>query len=163
MSQQHMKIIDLRQSPHHLTTLADWHHKQWSEYNEDESLQQRIERMHSYLDNQIIPSTYIAVDDDTLLGSAAIVECDMDTRPDLTPWLASVYVREDLRSKGIGRQLVEHVMHTSYNNGIEQLYLFTPDSAGFYQKLGWQVICEDSYLNHAVTVMKISLTELIKD
>ena len=39
MSQQHMEIIDPKDAPRHLATLAGWHHEQWSGYNRNQSLQ----------------------------------------------------------------------------------------------------------------------------
>ena len=157
-----MKIIDLREASHHLSTLARWHHEQWSDYNNNETMQQRIERMALYLDDYFIPTTYIAIEDG-LLGSAAIVDNDMESRPALTPWLASVYVKPDLRNRGIGSQLVEHVMRSSYDNGIHRLYLFTPDRADFYHKLGWQIMDKETYRGHEVTVMKAELIDILSD
>jgi N-acetylglutamate synthase-like GNAT family acetyltransferase len=69
-------------------------------------------------------------------------------------------VRADRRSQGIGRQLVEYVMRSSYDNGIDKLYLFTPDSVDFYQHLGWRIVSNENYQEHDVTVMKAELTEL---
>ncbi len=83
-----IKIKDLRENPEYTETLAQWHHKQWGELNPEFSLEKRREKMLLYLKDDFIPSTYVAVDDE-LLGSAAIVECDMDIKPELRPWLAS--------------------------------------------------------------------------
>lgn len=154
-----MKIIDLRDARHHLETLACWHHEQWSEYNEGESLQQRIERMTDYLGDSYIPSTFIAIDD-ILLGSAAIVDNDMQTRPELSPWLASVYVNPARRNLGIGSKLVKHVMSTASTNQIDELYLFTPDRTAFYLNLGWEIVDNEHYRGHDVTIMRCDLKKL---
>lgn len=112
--------------------------------------------MQPYLNEDFIPSTYIAKDD-VLLGSAAIVSRDMETEPQLTPWLASVFVRPEARKQGIGRQLVLHVMKQARKQGIDFLYLYTPDQESFYLKLGWSTIAKREYQGHDVTIMKVKL------
>lgn len=151
-----MQILDLKHEPHHIPKLAEWHHNQWSSLNPGGSLEKRIEKMQAYLGTDLIPSTFIAKAA-MLLGSAAIIDHDMDTRLDLSPWLASVFVAPEYRNNGIGGSLVRHVMQTAKQAGIERLYLFTPDRESFYRKLGWQVLSKEEYRGHAVTVMCIQL------
>ncbi|NOU14214.1 MAG: GNAT family N-acetyltransferase, partial [Methylococcaceae bacterium] len=73
-----MQILNIIDEPEHIPTLAEWHHKEWSYLNPEGSIQKRIEKMQSYLADGLIPSTFIAKAT-VLLGSAAIVELDMDT------------------------------------------------------------------------------------
>lgn len=152
-----MEIINLADTPDHLPRLAAWHHHQWSYLNPEHTLRQRVEKMRTHLENRLIPSTFVAMDNGPL-GSASIVEHDMDTRTELTPWLASVFVAPEHRRKGVGSALVRHVMDRAGQNGIERLYLFTPDRAPFYAKLGWRKVSDEDYHGRAVTVMEIELT-----
>lgn len=154
-----MQILNLREAPEHIPTLAAWHHQQWSSLNPDGSLEKRIATMQSYLSDDFVPSTLIAKTSE-LLGSAAIVKNDMDTKPELTPWLASVFVAPQYRNQGIGSQLVKQLMQQAKQAGIEAIYLFTPDQVHFYQKLGWEVFSSEEYRGHSVTVMKVRLEEL---
>ncbi len=139
-----------------------WHHKEWSHFNPDESISQRITRMQPDLNTDFIPSTYIATDNE-LLASATIVANDMETKPELTPWLASVYVSEKNRNKGIGTKLVKHIMCRAQANDIEKLYLMTPDQRLFYQRLGWNILSEELHHGTAVTVMEITLGNIETD
>ena len=151
-----LNIINLKQQPQHIETLAAWHHKEWSHFNPHESISQRITRMQSYLNSDFIPTTYIATDYE-LLGSAAIVANDMETQTELSPWLASVYVSEKKRNRGIGTKLVKHILRQAQTNNINKLYLLTPDQHLFYQHLGWNVRSEELYHGTTVTVMEITL------
>jgi GNAT superfamily N-acetyltransferase len=54
------------------------------------------------------------------MGSAAIIDSDMDTRPELTPWLASVFVAKEFRNQGVGSRLVEHVMEEVRKAGVKE-------------------------------------------
>lgn len=151
-----MQIIDLREQPGQIPLLAAWHHHQWREINPGQTLQQRIERMQAYLRDELVPSTYVAMEQEEVLGSAAIVEYDMRIEG-CTPWLASVYVHPEFRRQGIGSALVNHVMEQARAAGIKHLYLFTPNRAQFYQRLGWEVMSEEPYHGQHVTIMKLNL------
>lgn len=157
-----LDIINLKHQPQHIATLAEWHHKEWSHFNPHESISQRITRMQTYLNTDFIPTTYIATDNE-LLGSAAIVANDMETKPELSPWLASVYVSERKRNNGIGTKLVEHIMRQAQTNDINKLYLLTPDQRLFYQRLGWGVLSEEHYHGTTVTIMQITLNNIKPD
>lgn len=137
--------------------LAQWHHAQWSYLNPERTLAQRIEEMNSHLDTALVPSTWVAVENDTAMGSASLLHDDMHTHPELSPWLASVFVAPEFRRRGIAAMLVRHVMQQARDGGIETLYLFTPDQAGLYSKLGWDVFSEETYLADTVTLMRATL------
>ena len=155
-----MQILDLRDEPQQIPTLAKWHHQQWASLNPNGSLEKRIIKMQDYLSEECVPSTFIAKTSQ-LLGSAAIVDNDMETKPELTPWLASVFVAPEYRRQGIGSELVKHVMQKAKQAGIEAMYLFTPDQANFYQKLGWEVIANEEYRGHSVMVMRVKLNKAL--
>lgn len=150
-----MKIINLRSAPEHIPTIAQWHHAQWGYLNPGGTVATRIEKMQRYLSATAIPSMYICVDGDKVLGTAALVESDMDSHPELSPWLASVYVHADYRKQGIGAQLVNKVVAVAKALGYSPIYLFTPDQAHFYESLGWQFIAQESYRGGEATLMKI--------
>lgn len=152
-----LKIIDLKDQPEHLETLARWHHTQWSYLNPNANIQQRIKEMQTYLLDQTVPSTFIALIGFELAGSAAIIENDMDTHMDLSPWLASVYVAENFRNMGIGSALVKHAMEFAGQNDVETLYLFTDEQVPFYKNLGWHEYMTDHYRSVDVTIMKANL------
>lgn len=149
-------IINLRDDPDNLLMLATWHQQEWSYLNPGEDIKQRIARMQAYLNQNFIPGTFIAKDK-TLLGSAAIVEQDMETEPQLTPWLASVYVRPESRRQGIGKRLVTHAMDQAIKHNVHRLYLYTPDRQDFYLGLGWKSLRDERYQEHDVTIMYIDL------
>ena len=152
-----MDIINLKEEPNLIPTLAKWHHNEWSYLNPSLTLNERIYKMEAYLSNEIIPSTYIAKENNILLGSSALIEHDMETNKHLTPWLASIYVAEPHRKQGIGSKLVLHAMKEAKKENISKLYLFTPDQENFYKNLGWSTIEKENYHNHNVTIMEVAL------
>ena len=153
-----MKIVDLSSIPLVLPQLAQWHHDEWACYNPGQTMGMRIQQMQAYLGNDLIPSMYVAMLDD-VIGSAALVEHDMDNHPELSPWLASVYVHHPSRGMGTGSLLVQHVMKQAKQAGLKRLYLFTPDQQLFYERLGWSILMEEPYHDHEVVIMFVELND----
>ena len=153
-----VSIVDLASESLHLPTLAAWHHAQWLDLNPGDTLESRITRMQAYLGPDLIPSTFVYKVGQKTAGSAALVACDMETRPELSPWLASVFVAPEFRRQGIGAALVRHVMAQAKQANFERVYLFTPDRSDFYRKLGWRNLFTESYRGHFVTVMAVELS-----
>ncbi len=158
-----MHIIDLKQQPQHIPAIAAWHFAEWAHLNPGRTQAWLEAHMQCYLGDVFMPSMFIAVDGDEgeaqVLGTSSIIVHDLAARPDLTPWLANVYVDGSQRGKGLGRQLVVHAMQQAKQAGIKTLYLFTPDQQAFYQRLGWQYLCTEYLHGHAETVMQISLDD----
>ncbi|MDT8429642.1 MAG: GNAT family N-acetyltransferase, partial [Pseudomonadales bacterium] len=150
-----IQISTLQDRPDYLPVLADWHHAEWSYLNPERTLAMRIEQMREDLQGQVIPTTYVAECEGELLGSASLLAADMSSHPELSPWLGSVYVADRYRRQGIGSTLVRRVMQHAREHGISQLYLYTPDQAQLYARLGWQVFNEESYNGTPVTIMHI--------
>ena len=150
-----MNIINLAEAPEHISQIAAWHHAEWGYLNPGGTVETRIERMKRYLSGAKIPAMYIAVDGSALMGTAALVESDMDSHTELSPWLASVFVNPDYRQRGVGAALVKKVMEEARIQGISPLYLFTPDQQRFYESLGWEFIAHENYRGGNATLMKI--------
>jgi predicted N-acetyltransferase YhbS len=150
-------IIDLQQAPHLIPTLARWHHAEWSALNPGQSLEQRIARMSRYRTDEALPRMVVWLDGEQPLGTAALVQSDMDTRPQQGPWLAAVYVREDCRRRGIAEALISHVVAQAREAGHPELFLFTPSQAPYYARRGWQTLAVEDYRGQQVTVMHMAL------
>ena len=152
-----MHILNLKEAPSRIQQLAEWHHSEWSHLCVDGRLETRLDKMASYLGDDFVPTTFIGEKDGELVGSAAIIKCDMHTHENLSPWLASVYVSNDFRKNGYGASLVRHVMEKAKEQGILKLYLYTPSEEEFYSRLGWIKKSEENYMGETVIIMEVSL------
>jgi len=152
-----MRLLYLADRPEFIPALAEWHHNEWVHLNPGDTLEWRIKRMQKSLGRRQIPTTFIALEGEELLGSASLVKWDMDTKPELTPWLASVYVAPQHRNKGLGTALVERAVEEARALGVETLYLFTPDRESFYAHMGWEVLERTEYVGEQVVVMWLKL------
>ncbi len=83
------------------------------------------------------PQCFVALVDGVPCATASFTASDLDERPDLTPWLAGVFVRPEYRGQGLARQLVGLVEAACRDMGASPLWLYTTRAEGLYQKIGW--------------------------
>lgn len=150
-----MKVAFLADHREHIQRLAEWLHAQWGYLHENDSVERRAERLESRATRGGVPVTFVAVDGETLLGSASLVVDDLETRPELTPWLASVYVAPEHRRKGVASALVRRVVEEARQQGIPRLYLWTTDQEGLYAALGWRPVERTRFQGEDIVVMAI--------
>jgi GNAT superfamily N-acetyltransferase len=80
--------------------------------------------------------TFVLFDGDEPLGTASLVTNDLPSRPDLTPWLASVLVRPQFRGRGYSAPRVKHVEAAAAPLAT-LLWLYTWTAEPVYARLGW--------------------------
>ncbi len=138
--------------------LAAWHHSEWAYLHPGETLEGRTERLRDKCTRGGVPTMLVAFDGDELIGSAGLVQYDMDIRRDLRPWLASVFVARRHRGKGVASLLVRRAEGEATKVDVTQLYLYTPDAMELYRKLGWRSHLQVNYHGRDVTIMTKALT-----
>jgi predicted N-acetyltransferase YhbS len=103
--------------------------------------------------------TFVLLDDSVPVGTASLVTNDLPSRPDLTPWLASVLVLPPFRGKGYSAPLVRRVEEAAALSATI-LWLYTWSAEPVYAKLGWQRVghsCDEAR-GIDVVVMKRDLS-----
>lgn len=153
--QRSWRIEHLADHPDLIRELAALHHAEWGHMRPDRSLDARTERLRKACGRGGVPTVVVALDDGGLLGSAMLIANDMETRPDLTPWLAGVFVLPAHRGRGLGAALVARIEGEAAAAGAAHLYLYTPGARAFYERLGWRAIEETDHLGHRVTIMSV--------
>ena len=149
-----MQIEYLKYHSDCIPLIAGWFHREWGHYYPELTIDDIEERLRERLNVDKIPLALVAMEGGEAVGTVSLKISDMDTRKQYTPWLASMYVREDKRKKGIGRKMVAAIEKKAKELGVEKLYLYTPDAEIFYAKLGWQRIEYTEYRGANVCIMK---------
>ena len=73
-----------------------------------------------------------------------MIASDLAERPQLTPWIAAVWVEKAARRRGVGAALVNRATEDCFALGIGRAYLCArPRMLGFYERLGWTSIERD--------------------
>ncbi len=76
------------------------------------------------------------------------------------PWITGVFVKEEFRDNGIGKELIETAKKQAKQHGFKYVYLDTAQSESYYENLGdWEKVGIDYWKegNKNVTIMKIKL------
>ena len=68
---------------------------------------------------------FVVFDGEQPVGTAGIAPYDLDTRPDLTPWLVGVFVQPAFRGRGHAQALVRRVEAFAQEASVPVLWLYT--------------------------------------
>jgi GNAT superfamily N-acetyltransferase len=82
--------------------------------------------------------SFILLENDVPLATASLALDDLDTRPDLNPWLAGVYVVPEARGRGLAAHVVAAVEAEARRQSIATLWLFTHTAEHIYERIGWR-------------------------
>jgi GNAT superfamily N-acetyltransferase len=148
-----VKIEHLADHGDAIPTLAQWHHDEWQAITPHLTVADRIAGFRSRMRRLAVPTGFVALLDDVVVGMACLVAHDMDTRPELTPWLATVLVAADYRGRGIGSALSNRVVAEARVLAFPNLYLVTFDKTSFYERLGWNRLEQTEFLGRPATIM----------
>ncbi len=75
-----------------IPTLAQWFYEEWSYLYPERTFSDVKRLIAERAQADKIPVALVAYDGEELLGTVCLKVHDMDTRLDLTPWLAGLYV-----------------------------------------------------------------------
>lgn len=137
-------ISDLRQRPEFLDTVAD---RIWQAWWRDSGYPPSFisgRLRDENLNAQPIPFALIAHDGTSFLGTASVIASDLAERPQLTPWVAAVWVEPHARLRGVGGALVDRATRDCFALGVSRAYLCAQlERSAFYERLGWTAIERD--------------------
>ena len=124
-------------------TFASWLHEQFAYEFATQAL---IDWQREFKNGQSNGSwqTVIALENEQLLGGAALARNDLPERPELGPWLACVFIAPSARQRGLAEQLIAEVCGIAQRSGHKRLYLHTHDRRDYYAKRGWEYVASFS-------------------
>lgn len=153
-------IVPLTPDSPHVETVAIWQHEAWGHFNPTLDFAGRCDVVRRDCGEGGVPRVFVAMAGERPVGTASLVVDDMEVRPDLMPWLASVFVLPEWRGQGIASRLVRRVEEEARAAGIETFYLYTPDQQALYRRLGWEDRETLHYRGEEVTVMRRRLANV---
>jgi GNAT superfamily N-acetyltransferase len=149
-----LRIVGIAERLELVPTIARWHWEEWGHHDPAGSLESWTAGLSQRTRAAGIPTTFVALEEDLPIGSACLVEHDMTTRPDLSPWLAGVFVVPEHRRSGVGSALVNHAAARAAAFGVSTLFLYTNGAEAVYARLGWRVRERELYEGRTVTIME---------
>lgn len=133
-------VSDLRQQPEFFSSVADRIWRAWWQA-QGIPLDHISGRLQDNMTATPIPFTLVAHDDKIFLGTASVIASDLPERPQLTPWVAAVWVEQSARRCGIGSALINRASQDCLALGFKSRYLCArPRMTLFYERLGWNLV-----------------------
>jgi GNAT superfamily N-acetyltransferase len=172
MTLPEIRIDYLADHPQLVEELARLSWKEWREIYQrrGQTLEDSLKNYQERMNTERLPLTLVALralHGDSLSGRAekhgAVSELvgmvslkfhDMDTRPDLDPWLGGLLVLPEWRKRGVGTMLMNRAEEETRRLNVPRLYLWTHSAEGLYLKLGWQVVERTDYCGRLVVIMQ---------
>ncbi|MBQ1821375.1 MAG: GNAT family N-acetyltransferase [Clostridia bacterium] len=122
--------------PTEIDKLTEWMYAWWGEREGYTREAVKDSLLHS-LNRDRLPMTFGLYRKGMLIGMFQFTNSDLFVRPDLTPWLANVYLDPAFRGKGFGRYMLSTVKDRAKAHlRAGELFLFTKH-IGLYEKFGW--------------------------
>lgn len=103
-----IRIVGLAERPALVPVVGIWLWEEWAK-RKGRTLEQVIARLASYRATTGPEQTFVLLEGATPVATASLVHHDLDPRPELTPWLAGVYVDPPFRGRGHAARLVRAV------------------------------------------------------
>ncbi len=144
----------LADRPDAVPMIARWYFGMWGHKSPANTVEKTRQRLESTLYRDRLPLRIVAVEDREVVGAATLKLREMVIFPDREHWLGDVFVCPAARGRGIGAQLVRHLIGRAASLHIGTLHLQTEQlDGGLYAKLGWTPLEEVDYHGARVLIM----------
>jgi GNAT superfamily N-acetyltransferase len=132
-------IVSTSNRPDLVPVVAGW---LWNEFARarGRSLEAVVEAVGKSVTSQPIPRTFVLLGGGEPLGTASLTQHDLEERPDLTPWLAGVFVEPHVRGRGYAGHLIAAVEQEARTASIPELWLYTRSAERVYARAGWHTV-----------------------
>ena len=138
-----MEIIRLEDSNNNyiFDKICEWIYNWWGIRNNVSYEAVKCNLEHC-LCKEKLPQTFVALIDGDPVGMYQLsMSDDLDSRPDIYPWLINVYVDEKFRGRSVCRNLMNTVKENAKKANLTELFLYTKH-IGLYEKFGWEFVEE---------------------
>jgi len=134
-----MEVYNIKDKPKYIREVAELTQKEWgAEINNEEEFEKKINRKIEKIKSNLDKNSYcklILLDGKDLIGFISIFPEDGDERKDLTPWYATMFVKEQYRGKGYSKILNDAIIKEAKKRGFRKLYLKS-ELENYYEKFG---------------------------
>ena len=134
-----LKIYNIKEKQEFLREVAILTQKEWgsktiSKEEFEEKINKKISKIIDNFNNPLY-CKLVLLNDDILIGFISIFPTDGEERNDLSPWYATMYVKEVFRGKGYSKILNDAILEEAKKRGFKKLYLKT-NLINYYEKFG---------------------------
>ena len=131
-----MEIISIKDNDTYLKEYIKACNTEWGKEKTPEELNKYIvNKLNQIKTGDKIISILGLIDNHELIGFISLFKYDGDSKRELTPWYATMYVKKEYRGKGYSRILNDAILKEAKELGYEKVYLKT-ELHNYYEKFG---------------------------
>ena len=135
-----MKIKNIMSNEKHLEEYAKICQITWGDKKTDKELKIYIkEKVKRILEEDKVISILGLLDNDELIGFISLFKYDGLEMKNLTPWYATMYVKEKYRNNGYSKILNDAILNEAKKKGYDKIYLKS-NLINYYEKFGTKYI-----------------------
>ncbi|HEY5387638.1 MAG TPA: GNAT family N-acetyltransferase [Thermoleophilia bacterium] len=135
-----LSIEYLADHPDAAPVLAGWFAREWGAGSAQRTAAAFSTQLASCADRDRLPICLVGLLDTEPVATATLKFREIEYSEEADFWIGWVCVREDMRGRGFGRDLVTAAEAQAAARRLTPLYLHTPGKEAFYRHLGWQTI-----------------------
>ena len=134
-----MEIVNVKENLDYLKEYCKLCSLEWGSPKTEKEMNEYIDsKIRKILSGDKVISILGLVEDE-LIGFISLFKYDGDERRDLTPWYATMYVKQKYRKMGYSKILNDALIEESKRLGYDKLYLKS-ELNNYYEKFGAQYI-----------------------
>ena len=131
-----MEIVNVKENIKYLSEYIELCSYEWGSKKTESEMQKYVEeKKRRILNGEKVISILGLVDNNNLIGFISLFEYDGEDRKDLTPWYATMYVKEEYRNRGYSKLLNDAILKEAFKLGYKKVYLKTKLD-NYYEKFG---------------------------
>ena len=137
-----MEIINIKNNMNYLREYFSLCSLEWGSPKTKDQLDLYVdEKINKVLSNNYdkLISVLGLINNNELIGFISLFKYDGDKRTDLTPWYATMYVKDEYRGKGYSKLLNDAILNKAKNLGYDKVYLKS-NLINYYEKFGAKYI-----------------------
>ncbi len=134
-----ISVVSTSERPDLVPEVARWLWDAWWRRH-GHSFDQTLQAVQGSVTARPMPRTFILLVDGRPVGTASLAARDLDERPDLSPWLAGVFVLPDARGRGCAGRLIAAVEEECRAASTTTLWLYTRTAERLYARNGWRTV-----------------------
>jgi GNAT superfamily N-acetyltransferase len=149
-------IFDIKEKKYLLDKSIELFWTMWGDKNNFKFYKDTI--INSCKFDNTLPRFYIALTDNKIIGTYALLMNDFTSRQDLFPWFACLYIIPEYRKNNYGLEIQRHAIQEASKYGFNDLFLCT-DLEGYYERSGWTFLSNAYMISGELTKIYLIKTE----
>jgi GNAT superfamily N-acetyltransferase len=133
-----VRVARLADHPHLLEELARDLEREWAEWYGPGGKGCAHADLMARANRDVLPLALVAHDGERAVGTLTISPADIYVHPGFSPSLIAFWVRNDLRNRGIGAQLLRAAYDEARRLKLTTLYASTSTAASLFRRELWR-------------------------